>query len=736
MRFFHIPFFERVQVVSATLTLQFILTATVYSQFQKTSFGLISEIRAIKNPVGLFKGDFNGDGMTDLASYNRKQILFQLQTNDSLGWKTSEQMMEGGNITKTLSANCNSDRMSDLIVVDGKTSQIRIHLAKKEMEFYLRTTLRFKDEIPEILATDINKDSKTDLLLFGKRESGITVYLGGGSGGFAKSTTLFAEHSFSSVSVSDMNEDGIQDVIAADWLENLVCVYRGYGKGKFGEPTILRLDAEPNIVKAEYLDSDSTKDIVVSYAHSNDVSVFSGDGAGDFSSVFTLHSYAMTEQLFLEDINSDNQSDILSFNSNQKACTIWLKDGDDVFDEPVEFSCGRNPVEMLFLTHQRTDTINAAVVDGDGSTIRLMWNSRVERTESYEMLYSLSLEPTGVIATDLNNDTFSDLVVVNKQSKSFSFLMNKGTGLLAGQNSYSIPIHANKINYNSRNGMGGLLIASNPDEEKLSVTELSGGFENQTTYTLPLPRGSQILSRFIDKQMKRLHFFVLEKDEKSKSASIIKFSQIAPTKFVEQNIISRFEPPLITAAMNDFDKDGDNDIAFLGQRTPSKTLELRRIIRSETTTVVQPLLDFTIDKRETPLVLMWSADVTGDGYPDLIFNFQKPENSLVVSVSGSDGVFLQPKFQSKIPVSVSARDQLKIFDVNNDGRMDLVVNNNLTKELQIHWGAGNGQFPNVNRLISAEGIGGFTISDLNLDGVQELIVTDSFNGWLKVISLK
>ncbi|MBI3192986.1 MAG: VCBS repeat-containing protein, partial [Ignavibacteriae bacterium] len=409
LHFFHIPLLKRVQIVSATLTLQFILTATVYSQFPKTTFGAISEIRAIKNPLGLFRGDFNGDGMTDLATFNRKQILFQLQSHDSVGWQTSKQMTEGGNITKVFSAQCNSDRMSDLIVVDGKTSQIRIHLAKKEMEFYVRTTLRFKDEVPEILIADINKDSKTDLLLFGKRESGLTVYFGGGTGGFAKSTTLYPEHSFSSVSISDMNDDGVQDIIASDWLENLVCVYRGYGKMKFGEPTILRLENEPTILKAGYLDSDSTKDIVVAFAHSNDLSIFIGDGAGDFSSEFTLHSPATSEQLFLDDINSDKHTDILSFNQNRKAFSIWLKNESGSFDEPVDLSCGRNPVDMLLFSHQRTDITNVAVVDGEGSTIRLMWNVQVERPIANEMLYALSLGPSGIIATDLNGDTFPEV---------------------------------------------------------------------------------------------------------------------------------------------------------------------------------------------------------------------------------------------------------------------------------------------------------------------------------------
>ncbi len=708
----------------------------MYSQVQRSTLGIVREIRSVKSPHGLFTGDFNGDGISDLGSYNENQILLQIQSNDSAMWHASTVQLGEGNITKIIPINCNNDKITDLIVMDGKTSSMRVYIGKFDFQFFIRAKIQFKDEIPEVAITDINNDGKSDILIYGKRESGITVYLGNGGGGFPKSQTLLPQKSFSFVTVADMNDDHLNDIVAVDWLDNELNLAVAYGKMKFAEPIVMKFESEPKLVATTRIDSDAVEDIVVSFASQRELFVMKGNGSGEFSLSQAIKTRTVPDQLAIADMNVDGRNDILYFTHDRRGMSIWLNEENGLFSQQEEFSCGRHPHDMVILSSIRSDTLGVAFVDSLNSVIRIMDNIRSGSLPDQETNYAIGLEPNNVLSFDMIGNDRTDLAIMNKESQAISLFMNMGNGTLSGQLSIPVGIRASTVQYAIKEKSTSYFIGLSQEDEKVSITEFNSESFQHTSYTVPVQANSELLARYVDKSSKYLNFFLLSPEQENQRTSVVEYSQIAPTRFVQQTIISRFEPPLVGLTMGDFDKDGDYDISFLGKNITRGWLELRTITHNESTKTEQPRLDFVLNMKDFPTALLWNADVTGDGYPDLIINLQQPANELLVSVNGSQQKFLQPKFQSRIPVNVSSRSQLKVLDVNGDRRMDIVINNSLTKEIQVFWGSGNGNFQTVSRLISSEGVAGFTLADLYNDNGQELVVTDSLNGWLKIITFK
>lgn len=145
-----------------------------------------------------------------------------------------------------------------------------------------------------------------------------------------------------------------------------------------------------------------------------------------------------------------------------------------------------------------------------------------------------------------------------------------------------------------------------------------------------------------------------------------------------------------------------------------------------------PALLHSISVRESTAAWIWHHDLNGDMVDDVIVNLLEPENSVRFFLGRADTAFLES--QSRIrEVTVKSKNDLMIVDANNDGIEDIVLNNKLKKSIQFYAGRGDGTFLPKTRLVSTEGIGGFTIGDIDNDNISELLYTDQVNGIVKVI---
>ena len=116
------------------------------------------------------------------------------------------------------------------------------------------------------------------------------------------------------------------------------------------------------------------------------------------------------------------------------------------------------------------------------------------------------------------------------------------------------------------------------------------------------------------------------------------------------------------------------------------------------------------------------ADLNGDGQEDFIFANQA-QDRVVVDYSGSSTTVLGDRADGLL-----APGAVQLADLNGDGTPDLIVANSGGNNVLVYPGLANGQFgPAVNGghgFFAGTNPEGITVSDVNGDGTQDLVVAN------------
>ncbi|RYF11704.1 MAG: VCBS repeat-containing protein, partial [Deltaproteobacteria bacterium] len=112
-----------------------------------------------------------------------------------------------------------------------------------------------------------------------------------------------------------------------------------------------------------------------------------------------------------------------------------------------------------------------------------------------------------------------------------------------------------------------------------------------------------------------------------------------------------------------------------------------------------------------------TADLNGDGRIDIVTT-NTSDNTVTVFLNQGSGTFLgsNPAYNSTVsqPISVVARD------MNNDGRIDLVVASWYSDNVAVLLNQGAGVFPTTNPTISVAHAYQIDVGDLNGDGLMDI----------------
>ena len=197
------------------------------------TFMSLSDVSIPGKPVSLTVADFNRDGIADLAASNEDgtvTILFGTENTSypylgSAAFYVAPPLNPGG-YGPIVSGDFNGDGIPDLAVpgVNG----IAIYLSKGDGTFSLASPLAASN-VQGLEVADFNGDGISDLLVTEliDNQPSVIIFTGAGDGTFphssAPTATLFAASSV----VADFNGDGIPDFAASNLTNNAVGVLLG-----------------------------------------------------------------------------------------------------------------------------------------------------------------------------------------------------------------------------------------------------------------------------------------------------------------------------------------------------------------------------------------------------------------------------------------------------------------------------------------------------------------------------
>ncbi len=372
-------------------------------------------------PAAVAVGDFNGDGIEDLAAVNSGSgnVSILLGTGDGT-FLPAVNYHASNSPTFVAVGDFNGDRKPDLAVANGAQNTVSILLGNGDGTFQNPVQYSAGGVVAYIAVADFNGDGKQDLVALNNQRgtSAIGILLGNGDGTLREALiTSFPTNnllSSGSVAVADFNGDGRLDVAAAAANDNIglpggeLIVLAGKGDGTFGPASISSL---PGVVGTPYLEAgdfngDDKTDLAV--ASRTGIFILLGNGDETFTPKQNpqrpLSGYGEADiSLVVADLNHDGKLDLIA----------------------------------LFYDLQTLPQAELQVVlgNGDGTFVDV-----VGKPCSQKGCTQLSLVPGWLSAGDFNGDSLPDLVVTNPLANSVSVFLNSYEAPVTNGAAHFVPV--------------------------------------------------------------------------------------------------------------------------------------------------------------------------------------------------------------------------------------------------------------------------------------------------------
>jgi uncharacterized protein (TIGR03437 family) len=335
-------------------------------------------------PSAVAVGDFNGDGIPDMAITNALSANVTIFIGNGSGGfiQATGSPVSVGNVPNSIVAgDFDGNGTTDLAVANYNDETVSILLGNGSGQFVARSgTPPSTGPRPyAIVMADFNADGIPDLATTNIGGT-VTVLLGARDGTFTPVTTLTAQH-VSSIAVGDFNGDSIADLALTG---DNVYILLGNGDGTFrpatGSPIALM---SGSAVATGDFDGDGNADLAIlepiSISPMNyyqQVTILLGDGSGRFSQTTgspiklpgTPTNSTNVGTLAIGDFNADGNQDLVITSSLTTEVSILLGTGKGAFTEAGAgpFAGSAFPLGMAVADFNGDGRADAAVARGEG----------------------------------------------------------------------------------------------------------------------------------------------------------------------------------------------------------------------------------------------------------------------------------------------------------------------------------------------------------------------------------
>jgi FG-GAP-like repeat/FG-GAP repeat len=272
-------------------------------------------------------GDFNSDGKLDLGvtNFNDSTVTIQLGNGDGTFIEAADSPVAVGRGPLSLAVgDFNGDGIADLATANTRDDSVTILLGNGDGTFVQASSspMRVFGSSPaSVAAADFNRDGRLDLVVAVVGPNNVSILLGNGDGTFTEAANSPVPVGLTpySLAVGDFNGDGIPDLVTANDASvngnpGSVTILLGAGNGGFTEASgsPIPVGINPLIVAAGDFNGDDKVDLAVTNESDNSVAILLGNGDGTFSHAPSVHTPAGLSPLSVAtaDFNGDGAADL------------------------------------------------------------------------------------------------------------------------------------------------------------------------------------------------------------------------------------------------------------------------------------------------------------------------------------------------------------------------------------------------------------------------------------------
>lgn len=370
---------------------------------------------------------------------NTAQIHFQQHVEIQTGTSQGENFCIAGDF--------NNDSLNDLVIFSNHTTQCFFIYKQENSQIILVDSIDFsinwEGYTQCVSSGDLNNDGLLDLIL--NIEDTLAIYFQDSIDGFFNSTYCqkFATGNLiHGIAIGDINGDSLNDIAYSLWDSTTIGILSQTANNSFTLSTYFKPYSVNNEIIIKDINNDRYNDLLISngmYSSGSNPNanlytflIYLQDTTNNvlnpplhFELSQTNLLYNWTSDIGINDLNSDGLNDILTLNND--TMYFWYQNSSNpiLFDAPSK----------AITTYINSATIDIADLNNDNTSDILLSHNGYDRVSFFVPDSNLNyqsflldtiycdnhMESSKITVSDINNDTYLDIIVANSNGVSILF---------------------------------------------------------------------------------------------------------------------------------------------------------------------------------------------------------------------------------------------------------------------------------------------------------------------------